>query len=344
MRPIIGISMGDPAGVGPEIAVKALLNEKLYKEAIPVIVGDLLPIEDAIQICGLDLRIHLISSIDEAEGHYGTIDLLDLARLDRTSWKYGEVSSAAGNAAYCYITEAIDLAMKGQIDAVVTGPINKESLNISGHHFSGHTEIFAKFTNTTDYAMLLTTPNLSVIHVTTHCSIRNACDKITEKRVYTVINLAQQALLDLGIASPRIGVAGLNPHSSENGLFGDEEEKIIVPAIRRSREAGIQVDGPIPPDTAFVKALAGQYDIIVAMYHDQGHIPIKLLGFRADANNQFSSVQGVNITVGLPIIRTSVDHGTAFDKAGQGTANEGSMVDACFAAALLARNKKLRNK
>ncbi len=339
MRPIIGISMGDPAGIGPEISAKALLSELLYENSIPVVIGDLRPIEKMIETCELPLNIHLIHDVSEAYGKPGTIDVLDMNLLHDGEWHYGEVSAAAGNAAFHYVKKGIELAMEGKTAALVTGPLNKEALNCAGHHFSGHTEILAHYTGTKDYAMMLTAPGLRVIHATTHVSMRNACDRITKERVYKVIRLAYQAMLDLGIKNPRIGVAGLNAHCSENGLFGDEEARAISPAVEQARMENLDVQGPIPPDTVFVKALAGQYDVVVAMYHDQGHIPLKLIGFRADAQNQFSSVQGVNMTVGLPIIRTSVDHGTAFDKAGKGISNADSMVDAYQTAVTLARNK-----
>lgn len=343
MRYRIGITMGDPAGIGAEIAVKILMHKTVYETSIPVIYGDYSPIAKAIEITKANLKLNVINDPSEAKGEYGTIDLFDLALLNDADWKYGVVSAKAGNAAFHYVVTAIEQAMEAKIDAVVTGPINKEALNLAGHHFSGHTEIFAHYTNSRDYAMLLTTPQLKVIHVTTHVSMRNACDRITEDRVYNVIRLANEAMKDLGIEKPRIGVAGLNAHCSENGLFGTEEEKSIRPAVLRAAAAGVSVDGPVPPDTVFVKAIGGAYDAVVAMYHDQGHIPIKLVGFKMDPETKkFVSVQGVNITVGLPIIRTSVDHGTAFDKAGDGSANEESLLDAVRAAVCMAQNKKRR--
>ena len=232
--------------------------------------------------------------------------------------------------------------MDGKVQAVVTAPINKESLNMAGHAYSGHTEIFAEYTETKDFAMLLASKTLHVIHVSTHCSLREACDRVKKERVLKVITLAQEGMRQLGYENPKIVVAGLNPHCSENGLFGTEEKKEILPAIEEARKMGMDVYGPEPPDTVFVKCQAGQYDIVVAMYHDQGHIPLKLSGFQYDlVENKYKSVSGINCTIGLPIVRTSVDHGTAFGKAGEGRANEESMLDAIFAGVEMAKNRGL---
>ncbi|MQL52061.1 4-hydroxythreonine-4-phosphate dehydrogenase PdxA [Desulfofundulus thermobenzoicus] len=340
MKPVIGITMGDPAGIGPEIAVKALARKEIYERSLPVIIGDLEAIKEANEFTGLHLTIHEIENVGQAKGEHGTLDLINLKMLAPGSWQYKQVSALAGKAAFSYIEKAIHLALQGAIQAVVTGPINKAALNLAGYHYAGHTEIFARLTGTKDYAMMLASKVMRVVHVTTHVSMREACDLITKDRVYTVIKLAYNAMKMLGIADPRIAVAGLNPHCSEDGLFGDEEAKGITPAIRKAKEEGINVEGPVPPDTVFVKALAGQYDVVVVMYHDQGHIPVKLTGFKLDAaTNKFTSVSGVNCTLGLPIIRTSVDHGTAFGKAGEGRANEESLVDAINMAVQMARSR-----
>jgi 4-hydroxythreonine-4-phosphate dehydrogenase len=223
---------------------------------------------------------------------------------------------------------------------VVTGPINKEAINLAGHHYAGHTEIFADYTHTNNYGMLLSGGGLNVIHVTTHVSMREACDRITTDRVLEVIRLADRALQLMGKTPRRIGVAGCNPHASENGLFGDQEAKGIIPAIEAARAEGLDVTGPAPPDTVFVKALGGVFDVVVAMYHDQGHIPLKLCGFRLDqATGLFTQMSGVNTTIGLPIIRTSVDHGTAYDRAGKNQANEESLVEAIEMAVTFAKNR-----
>jgi 4-hydroxythreonine-4-phosphate dehydrogenase len=219
--------------------------------------------------------------------------------------------------------------MKGLVDAVVTGPIHKEAIKAASSPHAGHTEIFAFRTKTKNYAMMLADENLRVIHVSTHVSLRQACDLVKKERVLTVIHLADKALKDLGIKNPKIGVAGLNPHAGERGLFGNEELEEIIPAIEQAEKEHITVDGPVPPDTIFSKVIGGRYDIAVVMYHDQGHIPMKVTGFKYNKlTNKWLSMSGVNVTVGLPIIRTSVDHGVAFGKAGEGRANEESMVEA----------------
>jgi len=339
-RPILGITMGDPAGIGAEIAVKALMNPQLYNNCIPIVIGDFEALKDAKKFTNAKLILHELKNPEEAIGVYGTLDYVNMGFLKPGSWEYKKVGSLMGKAAFGYIKRGIELALEGKIHGVVTGPINKESLNLAGYHYSGHSEIFAELTNIKDYCMMLTCPELRVVHVTTHVSMRDACNKITRERVLAVIKLADKACRMLGIEKRRVAVAGLNPHCSENGLFGFEEEREIIPAIEDAKNIGIYVEGPIPPDTVFVKAIAGQYDMVVAMYHDQGHIPIKLIGFKLDkTTNKYTSMTGVNSTIGLPIIRTSVDHGTAFGKAGEGRANEQSLVDAITMATLMANTR-----
>lgn len=338
--PLIAITMGDPAGIGAEIAVKALAGAELYSTCRPVIVGDAGVVADAIRFTGLGVRLRRISGVEEAEFCPGTVDVLDLANVDMTTHAYGRVSPDAGRAAFEYIRSAIELAMARKVDAVVTGPIHKESLNLAGYHYSGHTEIFADLTGTRDYAMMLVDKGMRVVHVTTHVSLRKACDLVKKDRVLTVIRLADEATRALGISSPRIGVAGLNPHAGEGGLFGTEEMEEIGPAIEEARALRINAEGPIPPDTLFAKTRGGQYDVAVAMYHDQGHIPLKTVSFELDNSGRWVAVSGVNVTLGLPIVRTSVDHGTAFGKAGKGTANPESMIQAIRLAAELASGGK----
>jgi len=340
MKPIIGITMGDPAGIGPEITVKALANEAVYSRCIPVVLGDHEALRLALACTHSELRLNRIEKPSQATGTPGTVDYIDYRLLAPGSWEYGTVSALAGKAAFTYVKNGIELALRQELHAVVTGPINKEALRTAGYHYSGHTEIFADLTGTRDYAMMLANKGLRVIHVTTHVSMRQACDLIKTERVLTVIKLANEALQAIDIDRPRIAVAGFNAHSSENGLFGDEEAREIIPAIDSARAMGLDVAGPVPPDTVFVKALAGQYHVVVAMYHDQGHIPLKLSGFKLDpVTKRMSSVSGINYTIGLPVIRTSVDHGTAFDLAGKGSANEESMVDAIEVAARMAIRK-----
>lgn len=336
----LAITMGDPAGVGAEIIVKALSHVQVYKKCVPIVVGDRAVLEDALAFCELPLALNEISDVSEAEGRFGRIDFLNLGLLQKGGWEYKKNQAVCGAASLKYIVKAIELAMEDKVAAVVTAPINKKSLRMADIPYDGHTEIFAKYTDTRNFAMLLASKYLHVIHVSTHCSLKEACERVKKDRVYEVIKLADRGMRELGYNNPKIVVSGLNPHSSEDGLFGNEEEKEIIPAIEQAREEGICVDGPEPPDTVFVKCQAGQYDIVVAMYHDQGHIPLKLSGFKYDLqNDKYESVSGINCTIGLPIVRTSVDHGTAFGKAGEGRANEESMIDAIFAGVEMAGNR-----
>ena len=339
-RLIIGLTMGDPAGIGAEITVKALSKKSVYEKCIPIVIGDYEAMNDALQFCHLtQFKLNVIKNPTEAKGEYGTIDLINMGFLASGSWEYKKHSVLCGDACFKYVTHAIQLALNHEIWAVITAPINKESLNMAGHHYSGHTEIFAEYTNTPKYAMLLASGNLRVIHTSTHVALRDACDLATKARELEVIHLAKRGLELLGIKNPRIAVAGLNPHCSEDGLFGDEEAREIIPAIKEAQAEGINVEGPIPPDTVFVKTMGGMYDIVVAQYHDQGHIPLKLAGFRMNPKTgTYSSMSGINCTIGLPVIRASVDHGTAYGKAGEGRANEESMLDAIFAGITMAHN------
>jgi 4-hydroxythreonine-4-phosphate dehydrogenase len=341
-KPVLGISIGDPAGVGPEITVKALSQKEIYERCVPVVYADKLVLEDALVVIGKNFTLNEIKNPSDALGKPGTIDYIDPGVItQKGEYRYSTVSAKSGDASFQYVVAAIKDAMAGNTAGVVTGPINKEALNMAGHHFAGHTEIFAHYTNTKKYGMLLSGGGLNVIHVTTHVSMREACDLITKERVLATIRLADLALRLMGKERRRIGVAGFNAHSSENGLFGDQEAKGIIPAIEAARAEGLDVTGPVPPDTVFVKALGGIFDIVTAMYHDQGHIPLKLCGFRMDpATGLFSQMSGINTTIGLPIIRTSVDHGTAFDKAGKNEANEESMLDAINMAITFAKNWK----
>jgi 4-hydroxythreonine-4-phosphate dehydrogenase len=337
MTPRIGITMGDPAGIGPEITAKAFAGGEWLTRCRAVVIGDAGVLRQACRIAGVDLRVNVVTAPDQARCEPGVMDVIDLQNVDLQRLELGTVSAAAGVAAFAAVKKAIDLAQAGELDAVVTGPIHKKALNLAGHHFAGHTEIFAHYTDTRDYTMMLAEGQLRVVHVSTHVSLREACDRVTTARVLSVIHLAHEACRRLGIARPRIGVAGLNPHAGDDGLFGDEEIREILPAIDAARAQGLDVYGPMPPDTIFCKALGGAYDITVAMYHDQGHIPVKLQGFRYDHQRQaWESVSGVNITLGLPVLRVSVDHGTAFDQAGKGTASAGSLLSALDYAIRLA--------
>lgn len=339
-KPVIGITMGDAAGIGPEIIVKALEKKELSQQAKLVVIGDAQTMEQALSIAQSKLQVKAIQEADLAQlpENKRKIYVLDLKNIDLTKLQHGKIDPMAGKAAYEYIEKAVHLAMAGKIGAIVTAPIHKEALNKAGFNFAGHTEILAHLTGTKDYAMMLAHGPFRVVHVTTHSSLKEACRRIKKKRVSTVIRLTYEFLKKLGIKNPRIGVAGLNPHSGEDGLFGEEEIKEIGPAIAAAQKEGWQVEGPVPPDTVFTKLKGKQYDAVVAMYHDQGHIPVKLVGFSMKPGGQeWEKMSGINMTLGLPIMRTSVDHGVAFGKAGKGKANPESMIEAIKLAIKLAR-------
>jgi 4-hydroxythreonine-4-phosphate dehydrogenase len=339
-RPVLGISIGDPAGIGPEICVKALCLEAVYEKAVPVVYADRMVLEDAHEVTGKSFNLNRLDDPRDALGQAGTIDYLESGVItQKGDYAYSTVGVKSGEASFQYVIRAIEDAMAGKTKGVVTGPINKEAINLAGHHYAGHTEIFADYTKTKNYGMLLSGGGLNVIHCTTHVSMREACDLITKERVLDVIHLAEKALRLMGREKRRVAVAGFNAHCSENGLFGNEEERAIIPAIEAAKAEGLDITGPVPPDTVFVKALGGQFDLVVAMYHDQGHIPLKLCGFKMDPKTGlFSQMSGINTTIGLPIIRTSVDHGTAFGKAGKNRANEESLIDAINMAITFAMN------
>ncbi|MFC6100463.1 4-hydroxythreonine-4-phosphate dehydrogenase PdxA [Olivibacter domesticus] len=339
-KPIIGITMGDPASIGPEIAIKALLTEELYHICRPILIGNVEVFEQIIEKLSLPAVIHPIQHVEQAKYTFGHPDVYDLGKIDLNAIKFGEVSIAAGDAAFQSVKKVIELAMDGLLAATVTGPINKKSISEAGHAFPGHTEIYAHYTGTKKYAMLLVEEQMRVIHVSTHVSLREACDLVKKDRILEVIELLHNGLLSLGVENLKIGVAGLNPHAGDSGLFGTEDDQEIAPAVVEARKLGYDVEGPVPADTLFSKAATGYYGGIVAMYHDQGHIPFKLTGFKWNSEKQqMDSVKGVNITMGLPIIRTSVDHGTAFEIAGKGIASHDAMLLAIKAATQLALNK-----
>jgi len=320
--PIIAITMGDPASIGPEIAAKIFAKPEIYEICHPILIGDAGVMNTATRIAGVELNINTVAQVSEAIFELGTMDIFDLRNVNVSELKMGKISSMAGRAAFEAILKAIELALNHEVQATVTGPIHKEAINKAGFNFSGHTEIYAHYTNTSRYAMLLVHESMRVIHVSTHVSLRKACDLVKKERILEVIQLLDQACKRFGIKYPRIGVAGLNPHASDGGLFGKEEEEEILPAVLEALKRGYHVEGPVPADTLFTKAKGGLYDGCVAMYHDQGHIPFKLEGFTWDSESgKMKSVKGINVTVGLPIIRTSVDHGTAFEIAGKGIAS-----------------------
>ena len=326
--PLIAITMGDAAGVGPEVIMKSLAHRELYEQCRPVVIGDAARLGKAARIVGSRLRVQNISLSEVASADYwwGNVHCVDLNLIpDDLPW--GKLAAQAGDAAFRYLEVAARLAMEGKARAICTAPLNKEALHAGGHPFPGHTEILAHLTGTQEVSMMLSTPKLRVIHVTTHIGLLDAIAKIEPGLVERTITRGRQALVRTGIQNPKIGVCGINPHAGENGLFGrGEEEEKIVPAVKACQEKGWNVQGPLPADTLFFLASRGDFDLVVAMYHDQGHGPVKVLGLES----------GVNITVGLPVIRTSVDHGTAFDIAGTGKVDERSMLEALRQAIQLA--------
>lgn len=349
-RPKIGITMGDAAGIGPEIIVKALAHKDIYSLCEPIVIGSPAILEKASQLIPTvnterkkrKLKINSINSPEQASATCGTIDVLDVSSIVPEEICFGTIDARAGAAAVKSIETATHLAMLGELDAITTAPICKAAINRAGSPHPGHTEMLAAFTNTPDVVMMLCTPEalsanadsgikkkyvgFAVSFVTNHIPVADVPKSLSIERIVKVIRITQQALIRCGISEPRLAVAGLNPHAGENGMFGDEEERFIRPAISQVQAPNATIDGPLPADALFVKANQGQWHAVIAMYHDQGNIPIKLLGFG----------ELVNVALGLPIIRTSVDHGTAFDIAGQGIASESSLIAALKCAAQLA--------
>jgi 4-phospho-D-threonate 3-dehydrogenase / 4-phospho-D-erythronate 3-dehydrogenase len=325
-RPVIAITMGDAAGVGPEIIMKMLVHSDVYEQCRPVVIGDAKRLRQAGEITGSLLKVNSLAGPREAAFKHGAVNCVDLGLIPE-DLPWGRLSPVAGDAAFRYIERAVELALASEVDAICTAPLNKEALHAGGHMFPGHTEILAALTQTPEVSMMLMTPKLRVIHVTTHIGLIDAIARIEPGLVERTILRGHAALVCSGFDKPRIGVCGINPHAGEHGLFGHgEEEEKIEPAVQALQARGIDVEGPLPADALFFRAQRGDFDLVVAMYHDQGHGPVKVLGIEA----------GVNVTVGLPVIRTSVDHGTAFDIAGTGKADERSMIEALNQAIVLA--------
>lgn len=323
----IGITIGDPSGIGPEVSLKALVKNPDYREE-SVIFGTRSILDYYKDLLKIDIPFNYVTDLDDCKP--GVINIYNVMDIPLNKIPIGQVSPISGDAAYQYLDKSIGLSMAGKLGPIVTAPLNKDALHKGGHNFDGHTEIFATLTGTKKYTMMLWSEKLSVVHVSTHVALRKACDLVKKDRVMDCISLAADAKQQLGVAHPKIAVAGLNPHSGEDGLFGTEDRDEIAPAVEAMKAKGYDVTGPVPPDTVFLRAYHGEFDIVVAMYHDQGHIPMKLLAFD----------DGVNVTLGLPIIRTSVDHGTAFDIAGKGIANEQSLLQSIMLAIRFAHNGK----
>jgi len=324
--PRIAITMGDPAGVGPEVVMKSLAHAEVYAECRPLVVGDAARLVEAGRIVGAQLAVQRVSWPEQARFRHGAVDCIDLDLVpDDTA--FGRVSAACGEAAYRYIERAVELVRAGRVEAICTAPISKEALNAAGHHYPGHTELLAELTGTPEVSLMLISPKLRVIHVTAHIGLVDAVARIDAPLIERTIARGRELLVRAGFPDPRIGVCGINPHAGEGGLFGrGEEETKIAPAIAACRTRGWKIEGALPADALFYRAARGDFDLVVAMYHDQGHGPVKALGLE----------YGVNVTAGLPVVRTSVDHGTAFDIAGTGRVDERSMLEALHQAVVLA--------
>lgn len=329
-KPLLGITMGDAAGIGPEIIVMSLIQKEIQDMCFPLVIGDGKVIEKALEIVSQRAKIRSVKKIEDCKFSEKIINVLDLQNIEYGTLVKGKISLMAGKAAFEYIKRAVDLALSGKIEAIVTAPLNKAALNKAGYHYPGHTEILTRLSGAKEVVMMLAKGNLRVSHVTSHLPLRDIFGFINKERIFKVITITYKALQDIGMSKPRLAVAGLNPHAGEGGLFGREEIDEIFPAIEKARSFEINVVGPIPADTLFYRANQGEFDGIIAMYHDQGHIPLKTLGF----------FKGVNVTLGLPFIRTSVAHGTAFDKAGKGVANPQSLIEAIKLATLMVKQKR----
>ena len=330
-RPILGLTMGDPAGIGPEVLAKAFAGREIGRLCRPIVIGSLPVMEQTVRSLGLPMRVEAVAGHDQPLGRRGAIPVLDPLERPLGRFRMGVAAEETGAASLSFISKAVRLAEAGCINGIVTGPINKEAINLAGCKHPGHTELLADLTHSQEVGMMILGGPLKIMFATTHVAVRDLSSVLTVERVGRTIRLAHRALRDFfGVAKPKIGLAALNPHAGEAGLFGDEERRCILPAAQQARSAGIHVSDPLPADTLFGKAVRGEYDGVVAMYHDQGLIPLKLVAFG----------RCVNLTVGLPIIRTSVDHGTAYDIAGKGVADPGSLVEAVKLAARLAAAKR----
>lgn len=330
-QPLLAITMGDASGSGPEIITKSLADPEVREAARSVVIGDVATMEEALKITGVRGSVRGLKDISEATFQDDVIEVVDLKNIDLSRLNRGRVDSMAGKAAYDYIKLATELALEDKCEAIVTSAINKEALNKAGYHYDGHTQLLQELCGGPEVAMMLVSGSLRVSHVTTHVSLRQALDLVRPERILTVLSLTRDCVRRMGVDEPYIAVSGINPHSSDGGLFGDEEEKYIEPAVEEAKRRGMKVIGPLPPDSVFLRASQGQFDAAVAMYHDQGHIALKMLGI----------TEGVNVTLGLPIIRTSVDHGTNFGKAGKGTADPTSLSQAIKLASVMCRHKKI---
>lgn len=329
VKPILAVTLGDPAGTGPELITKAFTSAEVRAVCRPVVIGDARVVRAAVGFTGSPVTVRVVAQASEVGDDASVVDVIDLANVDPAAFQRGRVSAHAGAAAYDAIKRAVELTLAGETHAVVTSAINKAALHAAGYHYDGHTELLAELCGKPKVTMMLVADKLRVCHVSTHVSLRDAIDRVRPDRIVSVIEIARAGVQELGIADPHIAVAGLNPHAGEGGIFGREEIDYIAPAIERARALGYRVSGPYAGDTVFFRTLQGQFDCAIAMYHDQGHVAAKMLGIWL----------GVNVTLGLPIIRTSVEHGTDFDNAGTGKGDPRSLVQALKLAASMASHR-----
>ena len=328
---LIAITMGDPCGIGPEVIAKALASGEVHAICRPVVVGSSWSMEQAVKLIAASLQVKEVESPVEGDSSPGSVDVMDIHNLDPEDVTVGRVSPTCGKAAMEWVSRAAELALDGRVDAIATAPINKEAASLAGYTSIGHMELFQEISGAPDVATMLMSGRLRVVHLTTHRSLRRACDYVTKDRIMAKLQLTHDSFDGWGIPNPRIGVAALNPHGSDGGLLGDEEGREIAPAVEEARRNGIDAVGPVPADIVFHQAIQGDYDVALAMYHDQGHIPVKVHGFDLS----------ITANLGLPFVRTSVDHGTAFDIAGKGLAHHLSMLEAIKAAVSLSLGRGL---
>jgi 4-hydroxythreonine-4-phosphate dehydrogenase len=333
-KPVIAITIGDPAGIGPEVVIKALSNRMIYDTCRPFVIGESATVQAAITLIQKPLILHSIEKVTDIIGKSGTIDILDMHNLDWSNVKIGQISADCGRVSMAFLEKAMQLALNHEITAMVNAPINKEATMLAGYTGLGHLEYMARATNTKIYATMLATGNLRCVHLTTHYSLREACDHVKKEFILERLKLTDTSFRQWGFGQPVIGVAGLNPHAGENGMFGREEIDEIAPAVKEAVRLGIDARGPFPADSIFNRAIKGEFDVVLVMYHDQGHIPVKVHGFE----------KSVSVALGLPFLRTSVDHGTAFDIAGKGIANAESIAEAIKTAVWLSQGKGLAGK
>lgn len=333
IKPIVAVTMGDPCGIGPQIVAKAMAENQIYGWCQPIVVGNAWALQESLRMIGAAIPIQEVTDEEIPENSCEAIPIIDIKNLNPTDITIGQISPTCAGAAMEWVSKAASLAIAGKVQAIATAPVNKEAASLAGYKAIGHMELLQEITGSASVATMLMSGSLKVVHLTTHRSLREACDYVTKDRVLSSLELTAKAFAQYGMCSPRIAVAALNPHGSDGGLLGKEETTDIAPAVIEAQLKGIDASGPIPADIVFHQAIRGQFDVVLAMYHDQGHIPIKVHGFE----------RSISVTMGLPFVRTSVDHGTAFDIAGTNKADHQSMVESIRISASLCKGMGLSN-